>query len=130
MMPTIVYGLSDPRDGVIRYVGLTGQPVARMYRHLSQARRRDYRTNPPLGDWLLELLQLGINPSVVTLEEVKRSGSTAERRWIKKLSKKTPLFNRASGSRVYLTGYGHRQSPVHRLDVLAHAARRNERWAP
>ena len=60
---TTIYGLDDPRDGRLRYVGRTGQPLGqRLAGHLLFAAK--YRSRAPLQRWLRELLGQGLAPTL------------------------------------------------------------------
>ncbi len=90
--PSFVYGLFDPRDGLIRYIGLSGNPDRRI---------RDHRTNPltkEMGEWLSEMFADGIACSWRCLEKSPHmvAGYEAEKWWIKSYSFVFPgqLFNR------------------------------------
>jgi len=83
-----IYGLRDPRDGRIRYVGCTKSLRNRVHGH---------RNNPQtieLHAWMLELRAAGLGPEVVTLETAvgAAAGRVAERHWIEKLG--ADLLNR------------------------------------
>ena len=65
--PWIVYRLSDPRSGEIRYVGVTHQKLRyRLVKHLSAARngRPQY-----VSAWIRTVLSAGIEPIIEILEE-------------------------------------------------------------
>ena len=59
---TFVYGLRDPRDGAIYYVGHSHQPLARVGQHSSQRTSAAY----PRAQ---ELRSLGMVPELVILSE-------------------------------------------------------------
>lgn len=82
-----VYGLRDPRDQRIRYVGRTRNLTARVARHIAHPGSLLMRA------WLLELRELQLAPEPVVLETVPTPdlASEAEARWIKKL--KADLLN-------------------------------------
>ena len=64
-MTTVIYGLCDPRTGVLRYVGKTVQPLPRRLRaHLSQ-KTEDHR-----GRWIAVLRAEGLVPDIFCIEEV------------------------------------------------------------
>lgn len=64
--PVIIYGLADPRDEKIRYVGKTDDPVVRLRLHIWEASRNDTRKSL----WLRTLAGDGIKPAMITLEVV------------------------------------------------------------
>jgi hypothetical protein len=59
-----IYGLLDPRDGKLRYIGKAVCARKRLKSHLRDARRRD----TPLYRWVKELTGLGIVPGLKILE--------------------------------------------------------------
>jgi hypothetical protein len=69
-----VYTLTDPRDGEIRYVGCTADPLAaRRSGHLTDV----YAGNNPdclKASWLLELVELGLKPEINAVEVVPFQG--------------------------------------------------------
>ena len=60
---TNIYGLVDPRDGAVRYVGKSNDPEKRVRQHVRQA-LRDGPTNKK-KKWLAELHDLGLEPDVL-----------------------------------------------------------------
>ena len=77
-----VYGLVDPKDKQIRYVGWTVDLVARLKEHMRKAHKRRTHKNA----WLLQLKNQGIQPDVTVLEQGSGDGwAFAERRWIAQL---------------------------------------------
>ena len=84
-----IYGLRDPRDGQIKYVGKTKDLKQRMKDHLKDAKRR----NTPKNAWLLKLQRLGLRPEMIVLEEVPRDKWVeAERRWIAQMREQSPAL--------------------------------------
>jgi hypothetical protein len=74
-----VYVLKDPRTDEVRYVGATNfRPALRRTNHISKARGGD--TKGP-GDWIRELLSLGMTPVLSTIEETCELGER-ERYWV------------------------------------------------
>jgi hypothetical protein len=69
-----IYGLYDPEDEVIRYVGRTKQPLfIRLRQHIDQSRRRKYGTfkfTNPRVEWIRTLLDQGRKPHIKLLESV------------------------------------------------------------
>lgn len=64
----IVYGLIDPRDGLLRYVGKSSNGLSRPRFHTSPgAVRRERHFGK--GRWIWELVQLALKPEIVVLEE-------------------------------------------------------------
>jgi hypothetical protein len=99
-----IYGLVDPRDSRIRYVGKTSVTLnTRLRAHLNDVRRG--RVYIPRHKWLSELLAAGLVPSIVELECVlDGSWQEAETRWIAALP---DLLNATAGGDG-LCSYRHR----------------------
>lgn len=76
-----VYGLVDPRDGQLRYVGVTRvSPEKRLLAHLrdaKQSKEQSHRIH-----WLRSLLNQGITPEVFVIEENPSDWKEAEPFWI------------------------------------------------
>lgn len=67
MRSFLVYGLSDPRDGQLRYVGKTIRGLSRRLRtHLYP---RFLREKSHKNHWLRALVALGLKPEIEVLEE-------------------------------------------------------------
>lgn len=75
----LIYGLTDPETGDIRYVGKTKHSRRRMYSHRWDGRNQ--RTHKSY--WLRSLFRRGLEPGIVILEEVTEDKwQEAEMRWI------------------------------------------------
>lgn len=75
-----IYGLVDPRDAELRYVGKTVDIKERLYKHAYRARRG---CKLHLRQWLRVLLAEQLSPVVVVLDEIELAeANAAERRWI------------------------------------------------
>jgi hypothetical protein len=84
-----IYGLADPRDHVIRYVGKTSLPLgARLDWHMKEP------TNQRMAEWLCELEWKGIRPEIAVLEicHVTKWENT-ERMWIARLRAVSSMLN-------------------------------------
>ncbi len=74
----IVYGLFDPRNGELRYVGKTATSKAHRYgQHLALARRLR-RGSQPVHCWIHSLLSRQLKPEIDVLEQ-SEDGVEAER---------------------------------------------------
>ena len=93
MKTTFIYGLKDPRDGLIYYVGKSNHPKMRLEQHLIES------INDSKMLWIGDLLSNGYEPELVILEEVSRQyWREAERQWISKGRKDGwPLVNLTNG---------------------------------
>ncbi len=91
MWVTYIYGLVDPRDGRVRYVGQSQDPERRYREHLRASLRLSnvfglrhpetgrYLGNPYYGQslyarWLEELAACRLDPELVILQTVRRKG--------------------------------------------------------
>lgn len=83
MSITRIYGLVDPRDGKVRYVGRTAQPLSKRLRGHFYKRRIASHTRR--DHWIALLLSLDAKPEIVCLAIVEGNGFDAERWWIAKL---------------------------------------------
>ena len=74
-----IYGLIDPRDNQLRYVGKAINLSSRLRAHLSEARRwTDHKAN-----WIKSILHDGLKPDIFIIEDVKESiWQETERFWI------------------------------------------------
>lgn len=61
-----IYGLIDPRDGEIRYIGKTKNPKTRLSGHITESKKNNsdnYRLK-----WLRKLSKLGLSPGIIFLK--------------------------------------------------------------
>lgn len=96
-VPVVIYGLIDPRDRVIRYVGQTCQNIdARLGQHVQNSKSPLLRSY--LYHWVREMLDADIFPQIVALEvTTKESADAHEQSWIKRLHDETgKLVNTAA----------------------------------
>jgi hypothetical protein len=70
--PKIVYALADPETTIIRYIGCSTDPRARLWHHLWDGRsfKADYGVIEAKHAWLAGLRARGLRPELVILEEV------------------------------------------------------------
>lgn len=93
----LIYGLTDPRSGEIRYVGKSTNGLERAKAHHSQVRNgeKSYKAN-----WIRQLTKLGLDYGIVVLEKTLLPSDLgeAERRWIAELrAGGTKLTNMTDG---------------------------------
>ena len=73
-----IYGLVDPTDNQVYYIGQSTRPGNRLEGHIYE------KTNTDKGKWLAGLLQDGVIPEVRILEETDSDNALcAENKWIK-----------------------------------------------
>lgn len=120
-----IYALIDPRNGSIRYVGMSTNPEQRLGRHVKQA-ISNAKVNPHKERWILGLIALGAKPMVAILAvSNEKDWPSEETYWIDFLKAKgEPLTNiRAGGKggsircseetrrRISESNVGRKQSP-------------------
>jgi len=90
-----IYGISDPRDHVIRYVGKTQNTLAqRLWEHEFSP------SNARVGAWLRQMRADGVTPEITVLEIcLKYRWKLCEEFWIAALSSKENLLNISIGGR-------------------------------
>lgn len=100
-----VYALVDPRTQATRYIGHTKCTWARLEVHISQARVG--RDTTVKGDWIRELLALGLQPilTIIASDPDKTTVLVWERQWITRLAGiDPPLLNSCGLTPVPLEG--------------------------
>jgi hypothetical protein len=87
-----IYTLSDPRTGVVKYVGCSRNPFAR-------ARQHFYSKSSPVGMWIAKLLSEGVTPALTVVAEARGlyAGWRKEKALIDKLWSTSELLNRRPG---------------------------------
>lgn len=109
MSKYIVYGLTDPRSGLIRYVGKSAKGLRRPRDQVHHApRENNYKAK-----WIRQLLRLGLDYGIAILEVciTPEELSEAEKKWIAKLRNDgLPLTNLTDGGEGMC---GHHPSPEH-----------------
>jgi hypothetical protein len=119
MAKHIIYALIDPRTSLVNYIGKSSSGLKRPNGHMSKERlARDKTTR---GDWLRQLVALGLRYEVRVLEEVESFAlDEAERRWIEIARREDwPLTNMTDGG----DGMGGYKMPMERR------LRLKEEWA-
>lgn len=91
-----IYGLIDPRDNRVRYIGKTVSSTSyRLGQHIRLAKRKqqggEHLTHK--DNWILSVLRYGFDPEIVVLETVAAGDDweAAEIRWIAQTSDLTNL---------------------------------------
>lgn len=79
IMNTFIYGLIDPRNNKIRYIGKSNNPNQRFINHCSKSQHKGtYKYN-----WIMKLIDLGLSPILIAIEEVPiEDWKTREKYWI------------------------------------------------
>lgn len=112
----VIYALTDPGDGDVRYVGHTTKPLAqRLGGHISTAKRGASR---PVCLWIVGLLDGGERPGIRVLERLSTSDDWQEREraWISHYRSGESLLNLTAGGLGWL---GHTHSAEERAKIGA-----------
>jgi hypothetical protein len=90
-----IYGLIDPRDGLVAYIGYTKKPINdRLKAHIQDSKRFN-RTHKQ--KWIRKLLSLNLEPSIIILKQFKtRTWEYWEKRYIKKYRKRGYLLKNST----------------------------------
>lgn len=72
----LIYGLLDPRDGTLRYIGKSSSGMSRPRDHARPSRVRVERTHK--ANWVRSLLAIGLCPQIVVIEEHPTSDDLGE----------------------------------------------------
>lgn len=73
-----IYGLTDPRSGALRYVGVTKKPLERRLKEHLRTKENNHRSH-----WIRSLLRENIKPEIFSIEECNRENwQQSERFWI------------------------------------------------
>lgn len=122
-----IYTLTDPRDGVVRYVGKTNDPKSRIRQHVYE------RNKNVKCDWFHSVLKSGVRPILEPIEELVNVSDLewreAERFWISYLKfLGCPLVNTDPGGK----GTGSRSPNSCKLKGVKHTperiAKSKEAW--
>ncbi len=78
----LVYALTDPRDGTVRYIGKSSSGLQRAQHHATPQKLKKDKTYK--GNWIRSLLSLGLRPSIEVVEElpIRDLLADTERFWI------------------------------------------------
>lgn len=77
-----IYGLVDPRDGLVKYIGYTGKPIRKRLRTHIRTSITYNKTHKQ--KWIRKLIKLGLEPTIKTLKVVKQGDCKEwEKRYIK-----------------------------------------------
>src|SRR5215471_17614027 len=120
-MRLIIYGLTDPRTGIVHYIGKSTSGKKRPRQHGLQ-RKLDLDFTPK-AKWIRELRREGYEFEIVVLEQVEdgRDLAAAEIRWIANgCAQGWPLKN--------LTDGGDGRSPGYKVP-LGEVERMRQEWA-
>ncbi len=116
-MRVVIYGLVDPRSGVLRYIGQTRDRQRRYSRHC-HPHPKDRRHR---AQWIRALTRGGLKPEFVEIEVCDPFNvDAAERFWIASLrAAGAELLNIADGGGVTRRQPGFKLTPEHRNKISA-----------
>src|ERR1700690_2202204 len=105
----LIYALTDPRSGDIRYVGRSSSGLTRPQQHLAPAGLAADTGHK--ANWIRELVRLGFKPGIVVLEHLADDCTedaliAAEIRWIANYKPQGRLTNMTDGGEG--AGFGNR----------------------
>jgi len=69
-----IYGLIDPRTGIIRYIGKANDSLLRLKSHLRDSKTR----NTPVYFWIRKLNSIGLHPEIKVLSVVGKEDWKSE----------------------------------------------------
>jgi len=100
-MTVYIYGLYDPRNGLLRYIGKAINPKQRLDLHVSESR---HGRNTHKNQWVRKLISIGVIPEMRVLETIENSDDKdwqdRERWWIKAARNSgDPITNLDDGGR-------------------------------
>lgn len=112
---TYIYGLCDPRDGRVRYVGKADNPQARMKGHFND-KRNCHRVH-----WIQSLVEKGLKPALVIIQKVaKEEWQEWERYWISLYAEAGyELTNGTGGGDGVDSNVGRKRTPEHTAKMSA-----------
>jgi hypothetical protein len=117
---TTIYGLIDPRDGFVRYVGKTTMALSnRIAVHVNAAKK----THTMSARWICGLLSDGLRPEAFVIDSVTSDWEESEQFWI--------AYFRFIGCRLtnHLEGgYGRTRRPHEMASILRMRAAQQERF--
>ena len=90
--PNYIYFLTDPNDGMVRYIGITNSPKTRFNNHLHQAVTM---VSNPKNLWIEELLEKDEYPTMLLVAkfEDRSEAELVEKQLINDFSKKQEIYN-------------------------------------
>jgi DNA-binding XRE family transcriptional regulator len=111
-----IYTLSDPRNNMIRYVGISENPYRRYGNHLSLA----ISETTPKNSWIAELMDNELLPTLTIIERGLDRSNALDREdsWIKFYTKQYgPLLNVSERGKSYAEYDPIRPAQVHIRDI-------------
>lgn len=114
---TFIYGLIDPRNNQLRYIGKSDNPQARLAKHIREAKRS---TELHRLAWIRGLLNEGLSPKLLSLMQVPKEGwQIVERLLIASLNDNVlyDLTNMADGGLGGSTARGKKRSKQARDNI-------------
>jgi hypothetical protein len=86
----VIYALSDPRDGLVFYVGVTDNPSYRLKEHLRMPKKESAAKNARIKEMLFN----NVPPVFVFLDTaLEQDAQAVELKWIAHFNSISPLLN-------------------------------------
>lgn len=108
---TYIYGLVDPRDNKVRYVGASVDPLARYKQHLSSFDGSKYKKG-----WIAELKKYKLRPQILIIETCSHENSLKrELHYISKygdICRLTNDLNNPTRERIFTTIEDFDKTPI------------------
>lgn len=122
MKTTFIYGLFDPRNYSLRYIGKSDNPDLRLKQHIKES-KCSKKHERYVCNWIRQLLSEGLEPSIEILEEVPiDSWEETESAWIAECRKfRLDITNLTDGGDCPPSRKGKKLSEGHK-DILRQSA--------
>lgn len=107
-----VYALIDPRDGIVRYIGVTSEPGVRLLGHYSESK---IYQNSDKDLWISDLLKNNLKPAMMILSYVNMIYAAKEEiKWIahyREISGEKLLNQRPGGEGIIIKSIDQKSDP-------------------
>ncbi len=109
----MIYGLYDPRNDELRYIGKANDLDRRLWQHINDAKngQKTYRS-----DWIRSLLELNVIPAIKLLEQsTENAWQEDEKAWIAKIKKEGGRLTNLTEGGDGLVGYSHSEETKEKI---------------
>lgn len=97
METVLIYGLVDPRNGIIEYIGRTNDLKRRLKQHIFKSLKSKSKSKKEA--WICSLNSKNLKPEMVVIDWVSENVAQVERKWIERYFEINPNLK---NSRDYL----------------------------
>src|SRR5690554_6491925 len=101
----LIYGLIDPRNNEIRYIGKSLYGLYRLKAHLAPSK---LKIKSKKNSWIKSLLKLGLVPHIIVLDRAENE-KELDQKEIEHIAKYTNLTNLTKGGTGGNTGGAHKK---------------------